>query len=168
MTTSLRLAIHFLFSSFFQVLFVFLSAIVSTTHAIVGPYKDKYANYGESFLLGSLTLIAAIQTLPDTENTTRNVASIVALAPTIVYTVIVVSYLGFDCIRQSGLGCFRRKVNKSMENFDDVSMPIPKRVFFERTVYRSNRRGSDLDDESASPEPSPCCTSQQELCSLDS
>ena len=113
-------------------------------------------------------MIVAIQALPDTEKTTRNVASIVALAPTVIYAVIVVCYLGFDCIRQMELACFRSKVNKSMENFDDLSISIPKRVFFERTVYRSNRRGSDLDDENASPDPSPCCTSKEELYCVDS
>ena len=107
-----------------------------------------------------------MQALPNSEKTARNIASIIAIFPTMVYTLLVIVYLGITRVRQSGRKCFHRKVDESLRDYEDRPIPVPKRVLFERTVYRSNRRGSDADDENDISQPSACCSSSQELCSM--
>lgn len=111
-------------------------------------------------------MIAALQAMPDTEKATRDITSIIATTPTIVYALIVVVYLGIKRARQTGCRLFRRSVDKSKGDYEDHPIPVPKRVIFERTVYPSNRRGSDSEEEKDISQQSACCSSAQELCKM--
>lgn len=138
----------------FQVLFIFLSGFICITHAIVGPYEKQRANYGETFLLGCLTLIAAFQAMPDTEETLRNTASIIAIIPTILYAIIIVVHLSLNRIRKSNRGFLQRRVDGTLRDSEGKPFPIPKRVLFERPGFRTNKRGTDSDEEDTTIEQS--------------
>lgn len=105
------------------------------------------------FLLGSLSLTAAFQAMPDSEKTSRNVASMIALVPTIMYTIVIVVYLTLKRIRKCKRGMLRRRIEGSLKDNEGNRFPIPKRVLFERPVFRSNKRESDSYEDEATERP---------------
>ena len=113
-------------------------------HVIAQPYKKSLANHGESFLLVSLCLIAALQGISGDEEL-RETGSIIPLSLTIIYTAAVVCYLVsvlvFKCFKKWGnFGADR--LQRSPRDIDGAPYNIPKRVHLKSPNFWENRRGS--------------------------